>query len=266
MASPAYGFCGACGAPRERPGPCASCGEVPVREPRPPRSPLEVIREERRTRERETQTLVHAVGLWLVLLVAVLSSGMFAAAFGDDEAAAMLAASVLFGFVVGVAYWQHRGVVDPLLRVHGIDSNSWWLPLAVFGGLAVFMIAYLIGLDAIGARLEDASEPFRAAGWPVWSMFVLGALCPGVFEEVAFRGVIQTQLGRLMSARDALLVQAIMFSILHLAPLSFVSHFVMGAGFGYLRLRTGSLWPGIAVHALWNASVIFVDLTSAARP
>ena len=77
-----------------------------------------------------------------------------------------------------------------------------------------------------------------------------------MFEELAFRGVIQSRLERVMNRRDALIVQAAMFSALHMMPLVFVSHFVMGVGFGWLRNRTGSLWPGVLLHMAWNAWVL----------
>ena len=62
---------------------------------------------------------------------------------------------------------------------------------------------------------------------------------------------------------DAMLLQAAMFSILHLAPLSFASHFVMGLGLGWLVVRTRSLYAGMLLHALWNGMIVWLEYQAA---
>ena len=79
-------------------------------------------------------------------------------------------------------------------------------------------------------------------------------------EELAFRGVIQSSLERVLNARDAWLIQAALFSVLHLYPLIFPSHFLMGLCFGYMRRRSRSIYPGMLLHACWNALVVLKEL------
>jgi membrane protease YdiL (CAAX protease family) len=63
-----------------------------------------------------------------------------------------------------------------------------------------------------------------------------------------------------LGEREAWLVQAAFFSILHLSPVIFPTHFAMGLIFGWLRMRTDSLIPGMILHALWNAAIILLEL------
>jgi uncharacterized protein len=56
------------------------------------------------------------------------------------------------------------------------------------------------------------------------------------------------------------LLQAVLFSLLHLGLAIFPSHFVIGLVLGLLRRRTRSLYPGMAVHMTWNAAVVWADL------
>lgn len=42
--------------------------------------------------------------------------------------------------------------------------------------------------------------------------------------------------------------------------MNFHSHFLLGLWFGWLRLRTGSLYPGMLAPALWNAGVLAREL------
>jgi membrane protease YdiL (CAAX protease family) len=46
-----------------------------------------------------------------------------------------------------------------------------------------------------------------------------------------------------MGSRDTLLLQAMLFAILHMSPVVLPSHFPMGVCLGWLRNRTGSPCP-----------------------
>lgn len=127
-------------------------------------------------------------------------------------------------------------------------------------GAALVLTGYFAAFEAMGVPLLESTEGFLAAGWPIWSMVLLISLYPAVFEELAFRGVIQGRLERSIGTTEALLVQAGMFSVLHLMPMIFPSHFLMGLLFGWLRRESGSLYPGMAVHAAWNAWIVWQEL------
>ena len=121
----------------------------------------------------------------------------------------------------------------------------------------------LVGLAALvvlGVPVASMTTTFTRAGWPLWAMFLLLSVMPAVFEELAFRGVIQSALERILNARDAWLIQAALFSVLHLSPLMFPSHFLMGLCFGYMRRRSRSIYPGMLLHACWNALVVLKEL------
>ena len=147
-----------------------------------------------------------------------------------------------------------------LFRLHPIGLPS-ALRLAAW---TVVFIALLVGyfwmLEHLGVPIASATQTFARAGWPPWSMFLLVSLMPAFFEELAFRGVIQSSLERVLNGRDAWLIQAALFSVLHLSPLAFPSHFLMGLGFGLVRRRTRSVYPGMVLHAGWNAYVVLGEL------
>jgi membrane protease YdiL (CAAX protease family) len=51
-------------------------------------------------------------------------------------------------------------------------------------------------------------------------------------------------------------VTALLFAILHLSPQTVVHHGLLGYVCGRARIGTGSLWPAVACHALYNAAVV----------
>jgi membrane protease YdiL (CAAX protease family) len=68
------------------------------------------------------------------------------------------------------------------------------------------------------------------------------------------------RLARALSPDEVLLVQAALFSFLHFGVVIFLSHFVIGLVLGVLRRWTGSLYPGMAVHAAWNGVIVALEL------
>jgi membrane protease YdiL (CAAX protease family) len=146
------------------------------------------------------------------------------------------------------------------LRASGLRDSAWLVAIAfVFVGGAS---AYFWALEQLGVPIGSATATFTSAGWPLWTVFLLISVMPAVFEELAFRGVIQSSLERVLNARDAWLIQAALFSVLHLSPLIFPSHFLMGLCFGYMRRRSRSIYPGMLLHACWNALVVLREIAA----
>lgn len=88
------------------------------------------------------------------------------------------------------------------------------------------------------------------------------AVLPGFCEELFFRGALQNVLrSRPMSAHLAVWTAAICFSLLHAQPIGMIPRALLGAGFGYVALWSGSLWTAIACHMLNNALVVLTYQT-----
>ena len=194
------------------------------------------------------------LALWIVLL-AVLG---IASLVHDDEAqpakAIILVDAIMAAIVVVFAAIVHEEIL-PLFQSIGSWQTIAWTA-GGFVAIVAFMAGYQFVARAIGFRYESVIDNYGGTGWPVWGILISAAVVPALFEETAFRGVIQTGMERVMAPRDALIVQAAMFSVLHLSPVVFVSHFVIGLVLGFLRRRTASVYPGMLVHGAWNAYVV----------
>lgn len=154
----------------------------------------------------------------------------------------------------------HAREIRNLLKLHFVDRRIALDMLGVALGTMILLSAYFGLFHWLGITSITVTAPFVKATWPVWSMYLAVSVMPAVIEELTFRGVIQTSLEHVFSRRDAWLIQAALFSILHLLPAIFLSHFAMGLCFGFLRNRSRSLYPGMLLHAAWNAMVVFHEL------
>ena len=85
------------------------------------------------------------------------------------------------------------------------------------------------------------------------------ALCPGIFEEIAFRGLLQSRLSALYGLRLGLILTATAFALAHGVTIFLPIHVGLGFYLCWLRLRSSSLIPGIILHALYNLLVVLTD-------
>lgn len=91
----------------------------------------------------------------------------------------------------------------------------------------------------------------------LWMNLFVFAFIPAVGEELMFRGVLQKILARVSaSAHVGVWLSALIFSALHFQAFGFVSRLLLGAGFGYLLLATGSIRLVMAAHFANNALAV----------
>jgi len=102
-------------------------------------------------------------------------------------------------------------------------------------------------------RTFDVAKLFEAPLAERIAIAAVATIVAPVCEEIAFRGYAL-----------AVGAAALLFAIIHLDPIRFPALVILGAVFGWLRLRSGSVWPAVAAHAANNGLVSIIAL--AARP
>nr|CRY93629.1 hypothetical protein [uncultured prokaryote] len=90
----------------------------------------------------------------------------------------------------------------------------------------------------------DAGGGVRVLAW--LRLCPVAALC----EELVFRGAVQGLAAGLGGWSTA--VQAVLFAAAHGIGPGGLYALGFGLGLGWLRRRTGSLWPGVLLHGLNN--------------
>ena len=154
----------------------------------------------------------------------------------------------------GTSWWSALG---PL----GLRRTRFWPAVGwvVFGLLVVYVVtigygllvqAFRLPLQTNGATLMQEAEtmPFTVLGALVGAVFI-APFC----EEIFFRGFLFGGLLRGMSVVWATLVSAVIFTCVHGDVGSAVPLFAIGVMLAVIRWRTGSVWPGMALHMLNNA-------------
>ena len=123
---------------------------------------------------------------------------------------------------------------DGLLSILGEDSQSWQ--------------NYL--------RLERLTEELLSPDMLIIDILCM-ALVPAICEEVFFRGFLQTTAILIFKNRHgAVILIAVIFSILHGDIFNFIPRFALGVFLGYLFLYSRHIIVPILAHALHNTWVV----------
>lgn len=88
------------------------------------------------------------------------------------------------------------------------------------------------------------------------SLFALVVVAP-LTEELFFRGLVMHGFLSRYSVRNSVLVSAILFGVIHLNPWQLISGVSLGLLLGWWFVRTRSLLPCLAGHALANGTLLF---------
>ncbi len=108
----------------------------------------------------------------------------------------------------------------------------------------------------------DSIEQVVAAH-PYWMLWPVIALCPGLSEEIFFRGLVQRSLG---FGRRAVVVSALSFSFFHMDPHHVAGVLPLGFYLAWLGARTGTTWVPIVAHTANNSMALLAGKLEAGDP
>jgi len=128
-------------------------------------------------------------------------------------------------------------------------------------GLAAFLVAVPLAglwtgvLPERVLRRFDLSPLFDQPPLVRGALAVVAATVAPFCEEAAFRGYVLSALRARREPAAAIAIAAALFALMHLDPVRFPQLLVLGAVFGWLAWRAGSLWPAVVAHAVNNGVV-----------
>ncbi len=103
--------------------------------------------------------------------------------------------------------------------------------------------------------MEDLGFKINNIGSLLFAL-VTFAVLPALTEELIFRGVIFNGIQKTDGHKKAAIISAVFFMLIHMSVQQTVFQLILGIVLAYCVYITGSLWAGILVHFLNNATVV----------
>jgi membrane protease YdiL (CAAX protease family) len=198
---------------------------------------------------------------------------------GGTTAAAMLTpavATLLMLVLITRDGWTRQGWAS--LGVHRLGLRLW--PVAILLPILIVAIGAAVVLATDAAHWQ---APEQARDYPAWTLpaFLLANIAYAsvtvtLTEEIGWRGYLLPRLTRL-GARRAMLLSGLLHGIWHLpvmlltslyhpvgsrlvvVPMFLVAVTALGVFYGWLRLRTDSIWPAVMAHSAHNVAVAWMS-------
>ncbi|WP_395658479.1 CPBP family intramembrane glutamic endopeptidase [Nocardioides sp.] len=195
-------------------------------------------------RSASTRALARGLCLWLAVMVVTAGGGLLTRTYlpgVDGTVRALLVVEVLFALALLAAPFVGSW------RELGVNRRAEWRHT----GLLVVPLVVAVSPLVLG---------FRSVGTDLLLVLVVGYVLTGVTEELVWRGFALRLLAPLGTTR-AVVVGAALFGTAHLANVFFRDStglvlaqawgaFCFGLAYGALRVRTDTIVPLMALHAL----------------
>lgn len=181
-------------------------------------------------------------------------------------------AAILSGVPFGVAWLyvsrkhgrslRELGFVAPRSQTAYLLAAGAWFAAAIGVGLWSQLVT---NIDTISPP-DNTTPALEIAGGSIALALLLVALWGPVVEEIFFRGFLLGGLQARIGAWPAILFSSGVFALFHLLPGLYVPTFLLGVAFGWVYLKTRSIWPAIFAHSLHNTLALVVVWQEIGKP
>lgn len=159
------------------------------------------------------------------------------------------------------------------LREYNVSRTFSLTPIRLKTALLAVLIACsafaLVGIVAVLQELILPRSAEYAAIWeevmlkfqqaPLALTLFLVSLLPGVCEELLFRGFLLHGIRKKVADIPAVILVGLLFGLFHLDLYRFLPVSLLGILFGYIVVKTGSIFPAMLAHSVNNAITIFLS-------
>ena len=192
------------------------------------------------------------MGLWLGLAL----GAMALVRSLDWDLDPSLSVTVLELLLLIPVWWLavHRyGVGWEALGLRGFGGRALGVGCGLMVASWLFNLVYSLVLSQFGLQMQTDLIPILSELSAPW-LFAIGAVVVApLVEEIFFRGFVFAGLRERYGWRNAGLLSAGFFAVVHLQPTSILPIFILGFIFAYLYERSGSIWPAVLMHVSSNA-------------
>jgi membrane protease YdiL (CAAX protease family) len=132
------------------------------------------------------------------------------------------------------------------------------LPLVAVPLLAM-VIASLILVPRFLPIPRDRGNPldlYLKLPYATLTVLAIVSIVAPLLEEFLFRGWIQRRMERRLPAAQAIVITAVLFAAAHGEAFGFPTRLLFGLVAGHVAWSTRSIWPGVMLHGLYNATLV----------
>ncbi|HEY5971676.1 MAG TPA: type II CAAX endopeptidase family protein [Pseudoxanthomonas sp.] len=167
-----------------------------------------------------------------------------------------MSANLAFTVLTVLPFLLAYGLLANAIERRPLSELAWRKSPQLLWGLVAALLLFAVVTTELWAANAYSITGHGSA--PLWTLFLLTAVVPGITEEIVSRGILFRLTEEGLGTWVALLVSALFFGFAHItnpgatAWSSIAISIEAGLLFGLLYHVTRSLWWCIGLHAGWN--------------
>lgn len=148
---------------------------------------------------------------------------------------------------------------------HSLRWNNFSVKkLLLYTGIAVIsslIVQFLVGL--LNRSLFDEEYylyfTFMRTSHPVLFMILMISVQPALIEELGYRGLLMSQLSRILDSKQVIFISAFLFALSHLSVFSMLWIIPFAILLGYVKEKEQTIWYGVVLHFMFNATACIFE-------
>ncbi len=208
--------------------------------------------------------LAQAVGIvlvqglqWLGVPLASVDDALF------TTVANLFVYTLALALIIGLPWLIKKSRTSP--EELGVKRPRWTDIFWLMGGVVAYVILTvavtvtmrLLVPDANYNEPQDTGFSGVTTSWQFALTFISLVIVPPLAEEFIFRGYLFGKLLKYVPATLAVLLSAGLFAVAHGQFNVALDTFALGVVLAVLRIKTGSIWASVALHALKNGVAFY---------
>lgn len=204
--------------------------------------------------------LNHIIAFYISILI-YLGVSFYISDYYPNNLLVEIISEFLFLLLVCVFSSFNYKELSKLFKLPKVDN--WLILFITLTFINAFIVYY--GIDIINKFIDAdfISDNYYAkylyTETPLFWSVVFLAILPPIFEELAFRGYLFSELIKISSIKVTIVITSFLFALIHLSMISFLWIFPFGIFLGYLRWRYNTLLIPMLIHFIHNLTVVLLD-------
>jgi uncharacterized protein len=134
--------------------------------------------------------------------------------------------------------------------------------LGVLIALAIITTSLGVNVASPPGNKSGGTEMLNIIG-DFWLTFAISVVIAPIIEEIVFRGALFPAIKRRYGLTAGIVLSSLVFTLVHMNPIQMISVLPLGIYLAIMYHRTGSIYPGMILHATWNLMVLLIAQQSA---
>lgn len=208
------------------------------------------------------------ISAWLALPVMLLVASLCSIPFVRTENVTAILVCTVAAEALTIVLLVPRDDFSDILSLRR-PRRWWYVVVAGLAGVAAFFLLQVVSIICayVGYSMSSSQTSQQITTSGGVAMFVIAPIVAPIMEEFLFRGVIFRGLDTRFPTWAAVVVSALLFSVVHCQGLSSFSDiallvwiFVLGAVNAVAVKRTNCIWVPIALHVCYNSATVAATL------